>query len=52
VHFPDISLTTSGYALRRLVEDMFGLTVDQYINHAHFGQKVRQWMHDVEEGKR
>jgi hypothetical protein len=52
VHFPDTGLTTSGHVLRRLAEDMFGLTVDQYINHAQFGQKVRQWMHDVEEGKR
>jgi enoyl reductase-like protein len=52
VHFPDISITTSGEVLRRLVEDMYGLTVDQYINHAQFGQKVRQCMHDVEAGKR
>jgi hypothetical protein len=52
VRFPDTGLTISGYALRRLVEDMYGLTVDQYINHAQFGQKVRQCMHDVEAGKR
>jgi hypothetical protein len=52
VHFPDNGLTASGEVLRRLVEDMYGMTVDQYINHAQVGQKVRRWMHDVEAGKR
>lgn len=47
----DTSLTTSGRVIRLLLEDMFGSSVDWYIQDATLGRMIRIWQRRMDQEK-